>query len=217
MNIIIVGIGRMGAGIAENLLKKGHDVTVIDYNRDVLNSFTPSSDCKKIKGEGLDKEILERAGIRSVDALVASTKSDEINAVIARIAKNVYYVPHVIARLYEPRKAEIYKRFGILTISSTSWGIERGTELITYDQLDSVYEFGNGNVNIVRIETPTLLIGHTIDEISIMGEVNIISVSRENKTFIPYHGTILMQGDILYIAVMVSATDKLKKIMGLNL
>lgn len=215
MNIIIVGIGRMGTGIAENLLKIGHNVTVIDYDKEVLNQFSPSLDCKKIAGEGFDKDILERAGIKTADALVASTKSDEVNAVIARIAKNIYYVPHVIARLYEPKKADIYSRFGILTISTTSWGIERATELLTYNQLDSVYEIGNGNVNILRIETPSLLIGHTIDEISVMGEINIIAISRDNKTFIPYHGSVLKQDDVLYIAVMVSGIDNLKKLMGL--
>jgi len=215
MKVIIVGLGRMGSGLSLNLVKKGHQVTVIDTNPEVFEILGKDFTGLKIVGFGFDRDILNKARIDQVDAIVACTESDEINAVIARVARNIYRVPRVIARLYDSRKAQIYHRLGIQTISTTSWGIERATEILTYSQLDSVYEMGNGHVNLVRIEVPSLLVGHTVNDITVIGEINVISISRNNKTFIPTFGTIFEAEDNLYIAVAFSSADKLKSMLDL--
>ncbi len=215
MKVIIVGCGRMGTGLSLNLVKKGHQVTVIDSNPDAFETLGKNFTGIKVIGIGFDKEVLAKAKIEQVDAIVSCTASDEANAVIARIAKNVYHVPHVVARLYDPLKADIYHRLGIQTISTTTWGIERATEMLTYNQLDSVYEMGNGNVNLVRIEVPSLLIGHTLNEVNVLGEINVVSISRNNKTFIPTVGTIIEAEDILYISVIISAIGKLKSMLDI--
>lgn len=215
MKVIIVGLGRMGTGLSLNLAKKGHQVTVIDSNPEAMESLGKNFNGTQIIGFGFDKEILSKAKIGQVDAVVSCTDSDEINAVIARIAKNIYRVPRVIARLYDSRKADIYRRLGIQTISTTTWGIERATEIITYDRMDSVYEMGNGNVNLVRIEVPSLLVGHKVNDITILGEIHVVSINRNNKTFIPTAGTTFEAEDILYISVIYTATDKLKSMLDL--
>ena len=215
MKVIVVGCGRMGTGLALNLVKKGHQVTVIDMDPDAFDSLGKDFPGVKIAGVGFDRDILRQARIDRVDAVVASTSTDEANAVIARIARNVYRVPRVIARLYEPIKADIYHRLGIQTISTTTWGIDRATEMLTYNQLDSVYELGNGGVHLVRIEVPLLLVGHNVNEITALGEIHVVSVSRNDRTFIPTMGTILEAGDILYVSVMASSHDKLKSMLGI--
>ena len=215
MKVIIVGLGRMGTGLSLNLIKKGHQVTVIDNNPESFDTLGKDFTGTKVLGFGFDRDVLNKAKIDKVDAIVSCTESDEINAVIARIAKNVYRVPRVIARLYDSRKAEIYRRLGIQTISTTSWGIERASEILTYNQLDSVYEMGNGNVNLVRIEVPSLLVGHTVNEITVIGEIHVVSISRSNKTFMPTLGTIFEAEDILYLSVNYTATDKLKAMFDL--
>ena len=216
MKVIVVGLGRMGIGLTLNLLKKGHTVTAIDSDPEAFEDLGKNFSGKKVVGIGFDKEVLEKAGIGKVDAVVSCTASDEANAVIARISKNIYHVPRVVARLYDARKAEIYHRIGIQTISTTTWGIERATEFITYNHLDSVYEMGNGSVNIVRIEAPALLIGHQVKEISALGEIQVVSINRGSKTFIPTLGTKLESEDILYLSIISSATSKLKSMLGID-
>jgi trk system potassium uptake protein len=215
MKVIIVGCGKLGSGLAQNLIKKGHHVTVIDNNPEAFHLLGKEFKGKTIEGVGFDRDILEQAQIRLADAIVACSKSDEANALIGRIARNVYKVPHVISRLYDPRKAEIYRSLGIQTISTTTWGVQRATEMLSYDQLDSVLTIGNSNVEVIRIETPALLVGRTVNELTVLGETQVVAISRENKTFLPTMGTPLQKHDIIYIAVLATSAKRLKSLLGL--
>jgi trk system potassium uptake protein TrkA len=215
MKIIVVGCGRMGTGLSLNLSKKGHQITVIDSNPEAFEPLGKNFTGLKVVGIGFDKDVLTQAKIDQVDAVVCCTSSDEANALIARIARNIYHVPRVVARLYDSVKADIYRRLGIETISTTTWGIQRAAEILTYNQLDSVYEMGNGNVSLVRVEVPSLFVGHTVNELTVVGEIRVVSISRNNKTFIPTLGTIFEARDIIYISVSVPYIGKLKSMLDL--
>ena len=108
--------------------------------------------------------------------MIACTSSDETNIVVARISRQTYRVPRVIARLYEISNAETYRRLGIQSISTTEWGVRRVSELLTFNELDDVVELGTGGVRLVRADVPALLEGSTVREITAVGEVNIVSV-----------------------------------------
>lgn len=215
MKVIIVGCGKLGSGLARHLAQKGHNVTVIDKDPEALELLGKDFTGEKIVGLGFDRDVLEKAQIRRADAIVACSKSDETNALIGRLAQNTYKVPRVISRLYDPRKAEIYKTLGIQTISTTTWGITRVAEMLSYNQLDSVLVLGSSNVELVRIETPALLVGKTLNELSVIGEIEVVAVSRKNKTFLPTLGTVLQKHDVIYLAVMSTSINRLKSLLGL--
>lgn len=188
---------------------------MIDSNPETFEALGKDFTGLKVAGIGFDRDVLNKARIDKVDAVVSCTTSDEVNALIARIAKNVYRVPRVVARLYDPRKADIYHRLGIQTISTTTWGIEKAIEFLTYNQVDSVYEIGNGNVKLVRVEVPSLLVGRTVDCLTVPREIQIVSISRNNGTFIPTTENIFETGDILYISVITAAAVKLKLMLDM--
>ena len=213
MKVIIVGCGKLGAGLARSLIKKGHTVAVIDNDPEAFEMLGKDFSGETIVGIGFDRDTLEKAQIRIADAVVACSKSDEANALIGRISRNVYKVPRVISRLYDPRKAEIYKSLGIETISTTNWGIQHTIELLSYNQLDSVLTLGDNNVELVRIETPALLIGKTLKELNILGEIQVVALSRKNKSFLPTMGTTLEKHDIIHGLVKRAS----KIIAGLSL
>jgi len=215
MNAIVVGCGKLGSGLALNLMRKGYFVTVIDESRDTFELLGKEFTGKTIVGLGFDKDVLEKAGVRSADAIIACCKSDVTNALIGRIARNVYKVPHVISRIYDPRKAEIYHALGIQTISATTWGIRRATELLSYSQLDVVTTIGDDNIEIVRIDVPALLVNKTVNELTVPGEIQVISISRDLKSFIPTLGTKFQKDDVIYISVLASAVGRLKSLLGL--
>lgn len=215
MKVIIVGCGKLGSGLALTLIKKGNKVTVIDKDPESFQLLGKDFTGEKIVGIGFDKGILEQAGIKMVDAIVACSKSDETNALIGRLARIVYKVPRVISRLYDPRKAEVYRSLGIQTISTTTWGVARAIEMLSYNQLDSVLSLGDNSVELVRIETPALLVGKTVNELTVIGEIHVTAISRHNKTFLPMLGTKLEKHDIIYLSVLASSAKRLKSILGL--
>jgi trk system potassium uptake protein TrkA len=215
MKVIIVGCGKLGSGLALNLIRKGHKVTVIDKDPEALQALGKDFEGETIVGIGFDREILEKAQIQLADAIVACSKSDDANALIGRISRNIYRVPRVISRLYDPRQAEIYRTLGIQTISTTTWGVMRATEMLSYNQLDSVLTIGNSNVELVRIDTPALLVGKTVNELTAIGEIHVVAISRANTTFLPTMGTALQENDVIYIAALTSSAKRLKSLLGL--
>lgn len=214
MKVIIVGCGKLGSGLAQNLVKKGHKVTVIDSDPEAFELLGKDYNGETIVGIGFDKGILEKAQIQRADAIIACSKSDDANALIGRIARNIYKVPKVISRLYDPRRAEIYRSLGIQTISTTTWGVKQAEEMLSYNQLDSISTIGD--VEMIRVETPALLVGRTVDELTIMSEIQVVSINRGNKTIMPTRGTVLQKHDILFIAVLAASMNKLKKLLGME-
>jgi len=216
MNAIIVGCGKLGSGLALNLIQKGYSVTVIDESPATFEMLGKDFKGKTLAGIGFDKDILEKAGIKSADAVIACCKSDVTNALIGRISRNIYRVPHVVSRIYDPRKAEVYHTLGIQTISATTWGIRRVSELLSYSQIDVVTTIGDDNVELVRIDVPALLINRTVNELTALGEIHVVSISRDSKTFLPTLGTTFQKNDVVYIAVLTSSIKRLNSILGLS-
>jgi len=216
MKIIIVGCGKLGSGLAKALTAKGHKVTIIDSDPAAFRLLGADFSGTEITGIGFDRDILEQAGISRADAIIASSKSDATNALIGKIARDIYRVPRVISRLYDPRRADIYRSLGIQTISTTTWGIQHAMEMLSYDRLDTIVPIGNGQVELIRAEVPALLVGRTVRDVTVFGEIQVVSVSRSNKTFIPTLGTPLEKHDVLYFSVLDTAAKKLKHILGLD-
>ena len=144
MKVIVMGCGRIGSQVSMLMSKAGHDVVVIDHDANASNRLAPNFKGRLVKGLGFDKNILTEAGIQQADAFVAASSSDNANIVAARIARNIFHVPRVVTRLYDPMRAEIYERLGLTTISSTTWGAERIYQVLTHTDLDVLSTFGRG-------------------------------------------------------------------------
>ncbi len=216
MKIIIVGCGRIGSGLAQALDKAGHEIYVIDSNPAAFANLNPAFKGKTIEGIGFDRDVLLKARIDRADAVAAVTSSDESNAVIAQLAREAYRVPKVVARMYDRQKAEIYRRLGVLTLSSTTWGIRRAMDLINYSPLNTVLSLGSGDVDLVEIEVPALLIGRQVRELMLSGEAIVSAIDRGNKTFIPTMGTTFEKGDLVYVSVATQSIGRLKRLLGME-
>ena len=216
MKLIIVGCGRLGSGLANKLSKEGNEVTVIDSTSEAFLALDPYFKGKTIVGIGFDQEILNQAKIKSVDALIACTSSDDTNALIARLAQNFFKVPKVIARLYDQHKAEIYQSLGIQTVSTTAWGIEKASGILRYGQLDILNTIGDGKVDLIRVEAPVLLEGKTVNELMVISEMQVVTIRRYGNSFIPTFGSIIHAKDILYIVVLSTEKPRLEALLGLR-
>jgi len=216
MKVIIMGCGRVGVQAAHLLANEGHQVVVIDYNATALEQLGPDFKGRRVKGVGFDRDVLVEAGIEDADAFAATSSSDNANIIAARIARNIFHVPRVVARLYDPRRAEIYQRLGMLTFSTTGWGAERIREILTHPELDPILNFGSGEVSLVSLEVPSRLVGRLVKDLSIPGEITVTSIMRLGSAFIPLTGTELRDGDILYVTLRASAMDRFRELLGLD-
>ena len=212
MKIIIVGCGRVGAGLAKNLSLQGLDVTVIDKSKSAFDSLGPSFKGKTVEGIGFDQKVLSKAGIEKADALAAVTASDEANIVAARMARSFFRVPFVAARVYEPQKAKIYRRLGIQTISPVTLGIERLTSILVYPNLNVERAIGAGQVNLVDVEVNQSLASKRIKDIDVPGEIELVALTRNGKTSLPNDAVVFQIGDILHLSVTSSARSKVNQL-----
>jgi trk system potassium uptake protein TrkA len=198
------------------LADEGHEVVVIDYNPIALARLGEDFKGRKVRGIGFDREVLIEAGIEEADAFAATSSSDNANIVAARIARNIFHVPRVVARLYDPQRAEVYHRLGMLTFSSTTWGAERVREFLTHPEFDPLLTFGSGEVSMIAVESPPRLAGKMVKHLIIPGEISVTAISRQGHAFIPMSGTELRLGDIMHVAILSSAMERFKDLLGMG-
>lgn len=216
MKIIIMGCGRVGTQLALTLSKEDHEIIVIDSSIEALDRLSSGFKGEKIKGVGFDKDILIKAGIQMADAFAATSSSDNANIVAARIARNIFHVPRVVARIFDPQRAEIYRRLGLLTISPTVWGAERIRELILHSELDPRLSFGAGDVSIISVEVPPQLINRQVRDLLVPGEVNVAAITRKSRAFLPALGTEFQKGDTIHLVVLAEAMERTKFLLGMG-
>ncbi|MBJ6799892.1 potassium channel family protein [Geomonas propionica] len=215
MKVIVIGCGRLGAALAGELSGRGIEVAVVDRDEAAFERLSPSFTGNRVTGMGFDREALVQAGIESADALAALTASDEVNAVSARAARLLFKVPRVVARLYDPGKAEAYRRLGIPTLSHVTWGVGRIIELLCYSPVEQVESLGGGEVELVQVELPPLLAGRSVQELTLVGEIMVVAVTRQGRTLIPTPGTLFQLGDQVHLALLTSSSQRLKHLLGL--
>ena len=214
MRIMIVGCGRVGAGLAQTMPLRGHSVVVVDKDPLAFERLGSRFKGQTVIGVGFDRDVLLKAGIERADGLAAVTASDETNVLIGRIAQQIFRVPRVIARLYDVRQAEIYRRLGLPIIAPTSWGINRIADMLLYSPLDAVYSLGAGEVELVEIQVPQTLVGRLARDLTLPGEIHIVAITRDGKTFLPTPGATLQKGDMLHLATLTTSASRLRGLLG---
>lgn len=214
MSIVIAGCGRVGAGLARELQLRRRDVAVVDVDPDALARLGSGFSGVRLLGSALDQSMLTRAGIEHADGLAAVTGSDPVNATLARAARIQYRVPVVVARLYDPRKSEIYERLGIRTVAPVTWGMRRIADMLTATEVHAVAGLGTGDVELVEVRVPPLLAGRTGGELEVTGEIEVVAVTRHGRTFLASTATRLEPGDLLHMAVAHHSTGRLERLLG---
>lgn len=213
MHVVIVGCGRVGSQLAQSLAEEGHHVAIIDKDKTAFERLPKGFAGASVHGMALDREVLRAADIENADALAAVTNWDNTNLVLATVAREVFHVPIVVARIYDPARAEVYRRLGVLTISPTTWGAHKIHDLILHHDLDSVYVAGSGAVEMVAVALPPHLAGQRAGAFTVPGEIALCVIERAGRAFLPLGGTEVKAGDRLLFAVTRGTKDKLKEML----
>lgn len=216
MKVIVIGAGRVGSQVATALDLEGHDIVVVDRDPTVFRRLGKGFKGRTITGHGYDRDVLIDAGIERADALVAVTSGDNHNIVAALMAKNVFRVPKVVARIYDPERARIYAHLGIPTIASTAWSAQRVRDMIAHAQLEHRIELGNGEVGLLEVVVPAALVGKSVADITVPGEILVSAIVRQGRAFIHGSGTIFERDDVMFVMVLSSAEATFTRMLGLE-
>ncbi len=211
MKVIVIGCGRLGAELAYNLYKRGHDVSVIDIVPASFNNLPADFQGRLNEGEALSQDVLHRAGIEKADAVAVVTNSDALNTVAAYVAKSVYKVPNVLARNYDPRTRELFESFGLQTVSSTSWGAQRMEELIFHSDVRTVFSAGNGEVELYEVVITPYWDGKTFNDLIDCENCLPVSLTRAGRAIIPDRDTKLNERDVALISATFEGIEGLRR------
>ena len=210
MYVIIVGCGRVGAELAKLLSGEGHDVVIIDKSRDSFNRLGDTFNGLTMVGNGFDLALLKQSGIEKADAFCAVTNGDNTNLISAQVAKKIFRVPKVLARVYDPQRAHIYAALGLDIISGTMLFSAMLRDKIIESRFSS-YLIESKDLGVIEIEVKDSLVGKTIQDINIPGDFIVVAVRRMQGVIIPEPKTVLKNKDTLMGVVKVSSLKEVRE------
>ncbi len=211
VHIIVVGCGRVGSELAMELSEEGHAVVVIDKNRDNLRRLTHFHG-KTIVGSGFDRDVLFQAEATSADALAAVTSGDNTNILCARIARDHYNIKNVVARIYDPARADIYMKLGIPTVATSLWTTQQVKRWMLPTD-DSVEWTDTGNtMHLVERIVPDALAGNPVTNFNVGDHVRLVGLIRGGQGRVNVEGLFAQEDDILEFLV---TNDGLKQLQDL--
>ncbi len=207
MHVIVVGCGRVGSELASRLQREGHSVAVIDKNETAFRRLPEPWEGETVVGFGFDRDDLKRAGIERAGAVAAVTSGDNTNILTARIARETFEVEHVVARIYDPRRAVIYQRLGIATVATVSWTVDQVARRLIPEEVASSWTDPTGEINLVEYPLPELLCGRPLSELSDPDRYRPVMVTRGGRAKLAGPGVVGQEGDIVHFAVRTEALD----------
>ncbi|MEX0665046.1 MAG: TrkA family potassium uptake protein [Acidimicrobiia bacterium] len=205
MHVVVVGCGRVGSELAGNLEKAGHSVAIIDKNATAFRRLPSTFAGQKIVGFGFDRDHLLEAGIERADAVAAVTSGDNSNILSARIARENFGIDHVVARIYDPRRALIYQRLGIPTVATVRWTTDQVMRrLLPEDEQTHEWMDPSGKVCLADFEIPTKWCGKKLAGLNEPGRFWLTAVTRFGNAEVVDTNLVGQEGDVLHFVIAVT-------------
>lgn len=199
VHIVILGCGRVGSLLAHRLDEQGHSVAVIDMDPKAFRRLGDSFTGTTVTGIGFDRETLESAGITRAHGFAAVSSGDNTNILSARVARETYGVAHVVARIYDPGRAEVYERLGIPTVATVSWTVGQIMRQLLPSGAAPEYTDPTGTMLLAEIHIGTGWLGRRAVDLEAATSARIGFLTRYGATFLPDADTVLQQGDLVHI------------------
>lgn len=199
MHIVILGCGRVGSLLADELDRQGHSVAVIDQEAQAFRKLSPDFGGVTVKGIGFDRQTLENAGIERAHAFAAVSSGDNTNILAARVARETYDVEHVVARIYDPGRAEVYQRLGIPTVATVTWTSNQIMRALLPLGAQTQYTDPTGTITLAEVYVGQDWIGRRANELASQTQSRIAFVTRYGAAIFPDDKTVIQDGDLLHL------------------
>ena len=205
--------GRVGSTLAQSLEQQGHDVAVIDRDRTAFRRLGPDFEGRRITGVGFDRDTLVKAGIEHAYAFAAVSSGDNSNILAARVARETYGVANVVARIYDPGRAELYQRLGIPTVGTVRWTADRMLRRLLPHGAVPQHTDPSGRVVLAEVAANPAWIGRPIRVMEEHLGARIGYLLRFGQGMIPDDQTVYQDSDILNVLCTSEELSRVERIL----
>ena len=197
-----MGCGRVGSTLARSLEDRNHTVAVIDNEPDAFRRLGPGFNGEKITGHGFDQQVLEKAGIRRCDAFAAVSSGDNSNIIAARVARETFGIQQVVARIYDPGRAEVYQRLGITTVATVKWTADQVLRRILPAGAEPDFRDPSGTIRVDQVPVPEVWVGHRTIHFQEQTRSRIAWIDRLGEGMLPHRDSVIQEGDLLHLVMV---------------
>jgi trk system potassium uptake protein TrkA len=201
VHVVILGCGRVGSSLARAVERLGHSVAIIDQDATAFDRLTPEFTGRRVTGVGFDRDTLVEAGIEQATAFAAVSSGDNSNIIGARIAREMFGVRRVVARIYDPRRAEVYERLGIPTVATVRWTRDQILSRLISDVSTPEWADASGAVLLTAMTPAATWVGQRVVALEEAATVRVTCITRFGEGVLPEPRTIIQDGDLLHVAV----------------
>ncbi|ASR35474.1 potassium transporter TrkA [Prauserella marina] len=200
MYVVIMGCGRVGASLAAALERLGHEVAVIDRDRDAFRRLGSDFHGRQVVGMGFDRQVLTEAGLGRAGAFAAVSSGDNSNIISARVARETFGVEHVVARIYDPKRAAVYERLGIPTVATVPWTTDRFLRTLLPGGVATSWRDPSGTVALLQLPLHEDWVGSSVRELEAATGSRVAFIMRFGTGVLPDAKTVLQADDDVYVA-----------------
>ncbi|KUH36880.1 MULTISPECIES: potassium channel family protein [Streptomyces] len=210
MHIVIMGCGRVGAALAQTLEQQGHTVAVVDQDPTAFRRLGSGFGGRRVTGVGFDQDTLREAGIEEAGAFAAVSSGDNSNIIAARVAREMFGIENVAARIYDPRRAEVYQRLGIPTVATVRWTADQMLRRLLPAGSEPVWRDPSGGVQLAEVHTSPAWIGHKVSTLQEETGVRVAFLTRLGEAMLPTSQTVLQEGDLVHVMMRTDEVEKVE-------
>jgi trk system potassium uptake protein TrkA len=214
MHIIVLGCGRTGSELALSLDGSGNSVAIVDRDRGAFRRLPERFTGRAVLGNCIDQAVLEQAGIAEAEAVAAVTSGDNSNIVAARIAREHYEIKNVVARIKDPRRAEIYQRLGIPTVATLTWTTNQVERRLFPGESAIDWTHPSGTMHLLEHDLPDGWAGHKLDPLFDGERFRLVALTRAGEAKLASPGLVGQEGDLLHVLVQQDATSELDQLLA---
>jgi trk system potassium uptake protein TrkA len=214
VHVVIMGCGRVGSSLAANLDSMGHSVTVIDQEAGSFRRLPPEFRGHTITGVGFDREILTKAGLQDATAFAAVSSGDNSNILAARVARETFGIENVVARIYDPKRAEVYQRLGIPTVATVRWTADQMLRRLLPSGAAVEWSDPSGAVRLAEVHVDPAWVGRRLTDLESHAPCRVAILTRLGNGMIPGSDTVVQEGDLVHVLLREHDVEIVESILG---
>jgi trk system potassium uptake protein len=214
VHVVIMGCGRVGSTLARTLEKRGHTVAIIDQSADSFRRLSANFSGRTVTGMGFDRDVLTEAGIEEAEAFAAVSNGDNSNILAARVARENFGVGNVVARIYDPGRAEVYQRLGIPTVGTVRWTVDQMIRRLLPSGSEPEWRDPSGTVRLAEVHVNSGWVGRLALDIEKATGAKVAFLTRLGEGLIPKADTVIQEGDLVHVVMLERQADAIESQLG---